>query len=323
MKAKSSHEPSECARHHQRMRAVWSAPCSGRPLWYYHRLMDERLVAEPARLALFVADLEGGGAQRRMLTLAAAFADRGHHVDVLTVWPPEAAQRRSLASNVHLVCLDRPWLHLPFIFSKKRRRVMASALSLAAYLRRERPQALLATSHSVSVAAALASSLARVPTRLVIRIDSHLSRPEEVVGKRTQRRRIRRARRFFPMADALIGVSEGVTRDVAEVTGIPRDRFTAIPNPVITSELRAKIEERAEHPWLGAGRPAVLLAVGRLVAQKDYPTLLRAFAQVASKRDVRLMILGEGRERPQLEALVRELAIAERVEMPGYVDNPL
>lgn len=285
--------------------------------------MAKRPAVEPLRLALFISDLEGGGAQRRMVTLAEAFAARGHCVDLLTVWPPESGQLANLASSVRLVSLDRFWHHFPLIANKKRRRVMASITGLVPYLRRERPAVLLATSHSVCVVAALASMVARASTRLVLRIDSHLSRPVAVVGERAQRRRIRRARRFFPSADALIAVSKGVAEDVVDVTGIPSHRITAIANPVITPDLRAKIQARVDHPWLSPASPRVLLSVGRLVPQKDYPTLLRAFAKVAAERDVRLLILGEGRERPHLETLARELGVAERVGLPGFVDNPL
>jgi len=66
----------------------------------------------------------------------------------------------------------------------------------------------------------------------------------------------------------------------------------------------------------------VILAVGRLVVQKDYPTLLRAFSLVRRKRQAHLLILGEGQERPRLEALVRQLGLTENVQMPGFVKNP-
>jgi glycosyltransferase involved in cell wall biosynthesis len=66
----------------------------------------------------------------------------------------------------------------------------------------------------------------------------------------------------------------------------------------------------------------VLIAVGRLQIQKDYPTLLRAFAQVRQKRPVRLLILGEGKERPMLEELIKTLGVEEDVSLPGFVMNP-
>ena len=62
--------------------------------------------------------------------------------------------------------------------------------------------------------------------------------------------------------------------------------------------------------------------MGRLTKQKDHPTLIRAFAQVRRNRPARLMILGEGEDRPKLEALIRELDLEKDVSLPGFVDNP-
>jgi glycosyltransferase involved in cell wall biosynthesis len=66
----------------------------------------------------------------------------------------------------------------------------------------------------------------------------------------------------------------------------------------------------------------VIVAVGRLAAQKDFATLLRAFARVRERRPARLLILGEGRLRPALEALVAELGLGAAAAMPGYAENP-
>jgi len=76
------------------------------------------------------------------------------------------------------------------------------------------------------------------------------------------------------------------------------------------------------HPWFAPGEPPVILSVGRLTKQKDYPTLIRAFALVHRERPARLMILGEGEERPKLEALIQELSLDDDVSLPGFVDNP-
>ena len=77
-----------------------------------------------------------------------------------------------------------------------------------------------------------------------------------------------------------------------------------------------------DHPWFEPGQPPVLIAVGRLQIQKDYPTLLQAFAQVRQKRPVRLLILGEGKERPMLEELIKTLGVEEDVSLPGFRDDP-
>ena len=273
------------------------------------------------RLALLIADLEGGGAQRTMVTLANAFAGRGHLVDLLAV-RAVGPLRDKLAAGVRLLPLDGWPTRLPLVATHKRRRLLASAPLLAAYLRRERPRTLMSTSHSVNVAACLAVSLSRSATRLVLRIDSQLSRAPELEGTRRQRRRLRRARRHFPRADAVIAISRGVGADLAARTRIEPRRIHAIHNPVVTPELADRASKPTRQAWLSDPGPPVVLAVGRLVEQKDYPTLLRAFARVRAVREARLLILGEGRERARLEALIRELDIAADVSLPGFDPNP-
>jgi glycosyltransferase involved in cell wall biosynthesis len=77
-----------------------------------------------------------------------------------------------------------------------------------------------------------------------------------------------------------------------------------------------------EHPWLAKDAPPVVLGVGRLTEQKDFPTLLCAFTEVAKQRDARLIILGEGQLREALREQARQLGIADKVAFPGFTDNP-
>jgi glycosyltransferase involved in cell wall biosynthesis len=253
-----------------------------------------------------------------MLDLARGFAALGHRVDVLAI-RPRGELRDQLEPGIRLVPLESWLTRLPLVAGNKRRRALGAALPLAAWMRRERPDALLATSHSTNVAAAVACRLARVSTRVVLRIDSQLSRSPTLAGTRKQLRRERRARRIFPWADGWIAISEGVADDAARVTGIARQKIVAIHNPVVTPELLRRAAAPVHEPWLEAGGPPVVLGVGRLVPQKDFATLLRAFARVRAQRPVRLLLLGEGPERPALEALAGELGIASDVRFAGRV----
>ena len=108
----------------------------------------------------------------------------------------------------------------------------------------------------------------------------------------------------------------------AGLLGRSREAVPVVHNPAVGPGFAERMGETAEHPWFRDGGGAVILAAGRLARQKDYPTLLRAFAQVARQRHVRLMILGEGEEKRTLEKLASELAITNRVAMPGFVANP-
>lgn len=279
------------------------------------------MIVESRRLALFLDEFCLGGAQRRMLTLAHAFAVLGHQVDLVVV-RARGPLLEELSPLVRLVALD-PWgERLPWVKQRKGRWVATGLPALVRYLRREQPEVLLSTSPSPNIVALWARALARTSTRLVVRVDNLLSRITRGAAMQRHGFRCWSARHFYRRADAIIAVSHGIAEDVVRVTGLPRARITTIYNPLLTAELQEKARASLEHPWFIPGAPPVLLAAGRLVAQKDFSTLLRAFARVRAVRPVRLLILGDGEERTRLERLAWDLKIAEDVALPGFMLNP-
>jgi glycosyltransferase involved in cell wall biosynthesis len=260
------------------------------------------------RVALFVPSLRGGGAERVMLTLAEGFGRRGVGVD-LVLPQVEGPYLQQVPPGTRVVDL-------------RATRVITSLPSLVRYLKRERPAALLATLSHANLVALWARHIARVPTRVVIREANTLS--ETVRGTTRRRHKLvpALARRWYPSADAIVAVSEGVARDLAASVALAPERILVLPNPIVTPELDAMAREPLSHPWFADGQPPVLVAVGRLAKQKDYPTLIRAVALVRKRRPVRLMVLGEGTERDGLEILVEALGMRQDVALPGFVPNP-
>jgi glycosyltransferase involved in cell wall biosynthesis len=150
---------------------------------------------------------------------------------------------------------------------------------------------------------------------------NHLSR----AAANADRRFVKRgdlARHFYPLADACVGVSGGVADDLSDLIGMSREKIVAVKNPVVTAELASRAAEPVDHPWFEAGAPPVVLAAGRLTAQKDYPTLLRAVDLVRRTRPIRLLILGSGPERESLTALADALQLDDLVEFHGFAENP-
>lgn len=130
-----------------------------------------------------------------------------------------------------------------------------------------------------------------------------------------------RYRRLLKHSTHIITVSDGV-RDQPALTGIPSNKVSTIYNPVVTYELSQWNKEVPNHPWMTDEGPPVVLAVGRLTDQKDHSTLLKAFHILTKTREIRLVILGEGGLRQQLEDLIRSLNLEDRVSLPGWTDNP-
>lgn len=260
------------------------------------------------KVALFLPSLRGGGAERVMVNLARGFSEKGLDVD-LVLAKAEGPYLSQVPPDVRVIDLHSS-------------RVLASLPHLVCYLRRERPQALLSTLNHANIVALWARKLARVPNRLVVRVAANLSQSASNASSARGRLMPRLIHKFYPWADAVVAISQGVADDLVKTARLPRERIQVIYNPVVTPEILEKAEEPLNHPWFAPGEPPVILSVGRLTKQKDYPTLIRAFALVCRERPARLMILGEGEERPKLEALVRELDLDEDVSLPGFVDNP-
>ena len=260
------------------------------------------------KIALFLPSLRGGGAERVMVNLARGFVERGLRVD-LVLAKAEGPYLSQVPKEVRVVDLGA-------------RRVLYSLPGLVRYLRRERPQAMLSALNHANIVAIWAKLLARVQTNLVVAEHNTLSRSTQNASSVRVKLLPFLIKTFYPYADAVVAVSRGVAEDLVTTTKLPMEKIKVIYNPVITPELFAKAEEPLDHPWFRPGEPPVVLGVGRLTQQKDFPTLIRAFALVRKERPARLMILGEGEERPKLEALVRELRLEEDVVLPGFVDNP-
>jgi len=253
--------------------------------------------------------LFGAGGQRSMLNLAHGIAECGYAVD-LVLAQKEGAFVEEVRNTVRVVDL-------------KATRALTSLPALVRYLRREQPEAMLSVFGYVNIISLLAWRLASVPTRLFVNEQNTVSLEAGNASRWRSRLVPWLIKRFYPWANGIVVVSQGVRDDLAELTSIARDRIQVIYNPsVVSADVHKKAQAHLDHPWFKPDQPPVLLAVGRLQAQKDYPMLIRAFAQVRKARPVRLVILGEGKERPLLEALIQELDLEQDVSLPGFVMNP-
>jgi glycosyltransferase involved in cell wall biosynthesis len=240
-----------------------------------------------------------------MLELAHGFVSRGIPTD-LVLPQVEGPYLKQVRPEVRVVDLHAP-------------RVLSSLPGLVRYLRRERPAALLATLTHANLVALWARRLGGVKTRVIVREANTLS-----VGKNAgsgNRLLPFLARRFYRWADEVVAVSEGVASDLTATARLSPARVHVLHNPIVTPELLELARAGVDHPWFAAGAPPVVLAVGRLSRQKDFETLILAFA-ARRNRSARLMILGEGPDRSDLEALVARLGLTSEVALPGFVTNP-
>jgi len=263
-----------------------------------------------AKICIFIITFGDGGVERMLVNLARGLNGLGTEVDFI-VEHTRAPYLDRLPPAVQVI---------EFGNVKTAERVQ----KLLHYLEQNRPDAVISAKGKDDVVAMRAKAKTSVPTRFYLR-------PGTAVSERLRARKAnplkrwltrRRMRWLYGATDGVIAVSAGVAGEIIQATGIDPARVRVVRNPNITPELYDLAAAPLEHPWFEAGQDPVLLGVGGLRLQKDFPTLLRAFARVNTQRPCRLMILGQGHLHKSLLDLAQELGVQDRVALPGFVDNP-
>lgn len=258
------------------------------------------------RVALFLPSLAGGGAERCMLNVAGGLVDR---LDVdLVLARDEGPLRSHVPDRVRTVPLGS-------------RRTVGAVVPLARYLRETRPCGIYSAPCHANLVTIMAAQLARTGTQVIATEHLPPSSHSAQVDRARDRLLPMLMRRLYSKA-TVTAVSEGVAADLVDWVGLGPGSVTVVLNPVDIDDLTRKANAGTDHPWLALGGLPVVLAAGRLTAQKDFPTLLQAMARVRRTRDVRLIIIGEGEDRQALASLAQQLGIADAVDLHGHVENP-
>ncbi|HEY7636597.1 MAG TPA: glycosyltransferase [Gemmatimonadales bacterium] len=250
---------------------------------------------------LFLSTSMGmGGADKQLLTAAEEMRNRGYQVLIVSLTPlgPMGLEARGLGipteslemrrgvadprGLVRLIRLVRRWrpdiLHSHMVHAN----LMARALRLFA-----RVPVMVSTIHSISDGGRLRMTAYRLTNGLV----DHMTIVSEAAADRF--------------------INEGI---------VPRELLTVIPNGIDISRFQALPPGTREalRRSLGVKQEFVWLAVGRFVPAKDYPNMLRAFAQVAGRLPgTVLLLVGRGSLQAETEALAKSLGVGSQVRFLG------
>ena len=260
------------------------------------------------RISVFIPSLRGGGVERVVVNLVNEFTNRGHKVDLLLV-SFEGELANALPSNINIID-----------FNKKR--VICCLPLLINYFISMRPTVLLSAMEHINLVAIMARYLSNVPVKIVISVHTNLT--FEVVQRRSAFSKILLIllKIFYRYADEIISVTKKGVMDIRRVASIKERQIHSIYNPILTDLFFKQKEMPLKCHWITSKTDPILLSVGRLDPVKDFQTLIKAFAIVLESINCRLVILGEGEERNNLESLILKLGLEDNVLLPGFVKNP-
>lgn len=258
------------------------------------------------KVAIYLPDLSDGGEERILINLAGMLTEDDIQVDIVLA-KSNGPLLKSVSPKSNIIQFET--------------RITLSLFKLIRYLRAYRPAALLSSLELTNLIALLAVKLSGVQCKTVIRVAVAVSEHKRLRWKKVLEKQV--LRRIYPLADEIIAVSDGVKADLVQFAGLDEEKITTIYNPIVTKDMIKNADALIHHKWVGnKHEPPVILRVGRFSKQKDFPTLIKAFSLLIQEVPARLVILGDGTERPVLEKIAHELNIQTVVDFPGFVDNP-
>jgi glycosyltransferase involved in cell wall biosynthesis len=270
---------------------------------------------QPLLITLFQPHMYGNGLDRFTINLAKTFNELNINVDLVV---PEITDyhkeiSKDLPAGINSISLDLP-VSSDIAFKK--------ILKLKTYLEQRKPDLFLANADYVGVSNA-AKLLSHTPSKIFHVVHINVSQYFERFPGFKAKVRPLLLKQCYENAAGIIAVSEGVAQNLIHQFKLSSDKVQVIYNPVVTPDLMIQAKKPVEHPWFAPGEPPVILGAGRLMPQKDYPTLIKAFAKVRQQRPCRLMILGEwSAHKEDLEQLTCELGVGAEVQFPGFTYNP-
>lgn len=260
------------------------------------------------RIAILVSGLEPAGAERVAINLAEYLVQSNRQVDLVLV-RKTGALLNNVPAGVRIVDLAS-------------QRALTAIGPFRRYLRSARPSAVISINFEVNLTAAAARIGLPAKPKLIMTVHAALQPVLAGAGRLVRLKTLWLSKLLYPTADWVVAVSKGAAEDLVSSGWSRKSRTVTIYNPIVRSDFDALANVPPDHPWLQDKGVPVILGLGRLVAQKDFDLLLRAFAIVRRRRPARLMIVGEGEEREALERRVAELGLAEDATLAGFRSNP-
>ncbi|MDB2682718.1 glycosyltransferase [Alphaproteobacteria bacterium] len=255
----------------------------------------------PLKIALFLPALNDGGAERVFVNLANGFTQKGHAVNLILI-KNQGPYKAQAPHDITTTEIGR------------------SPLKLANHLRRAKPDILISALPAANLMAIAACAISK--TKLIITEHAFFSVYDDLAKSPKTKLRNAAMKHLYKGADQIMAVSQGAAEDLARACNIPTEKIKVIPNPIDLEAIKDRAGQPTNHPWFKNKQAPVILSAGRLSPPKDFKTLIYAFKKIQEDTEIKLIIIGEGVQRNDLQNLINNLNLQDRIDMPGFQSNP-
>jgi len=262
------------------------------------------------KIMFVITSLVAGGAEHVVVNLINNL-DRNKYEIFLVVFEKKLDLKKNLKIPIRIVCLNK----------KTRWDFLKIILKLMKTIRESKPNIIISFLQYTNIVTML-SVLFQKRDHTVIISERSYPRRYLVYG------RFRYLKKWlmnftYKRADKIVAVSKVIKNVLETYFNIPPEKIKVIYNPIALKEIKFKSKKPVEHPFFKEKNTQVIISVGRLIKLKRYDMLLKSFSLIVkSKKAARLIILGKGILKKELENLALKLGINNFVSFVGYKDNP-
>jgi len=261
------------------------------------------------KISFILPDVKGGGAQKMIINLANFYAQKGDNIN-LVLFKKEGPYQNLIDKKVNIIN-----------FNKSRSLFVINILRK--YLKKEQKHTIISSMYYVNVICLFCNLLNSKKHNMIITERNHFThriKAESILHQITFKTLIKK---LYPTAHHIVGISNGVCHDLKGILGNIAP-ISTIYNPVISVDYKHKIAENNDNIY-PKNIDIKLITSGRLVAQKDYPTLLKALSyyQKNYNNSFHLVILGDGHLKNKIKSTIDDMNLTNHISFLGFVENPL
>jgi len=258
------------------------------------------------KILIVLPDLHGGGAERLHVNLARHWTDLGHDVDFILL-RKSGDLLKLVPDKVNIISINAY-------------RIRQAVIPIYKILKKIKPDVVLSAMWPLTSITVISWIISRRKSKLflsdhvVLSLDSTNNIGVPILFLK-----------FFifityHFSNGIIAVSKGVKEDLCSLGRIPAKKVEVIYNPAAIG-ISKKDFINYDNLWQ-AKHEKKILSVGSLKYEKDHKSLIKAVSLIKDSIDIKLIILGDGPLRRDLECLVKSLGMEKNVSLPGFQINP-
>lgn len=263
------------------------------------------------KIALLMQSAANGGVQRVMINLARGLVDKGVNIDFII-----CDARGEMLSDIPEKCNIVDYEKQKYYGDLK---VATSFFEILRYMK-EHPETVMIGAPGLAGTILAFAKILRKKSRVLVIFDNKCSL---LKGKSIYHTIIYYINKIIlTKVDGIVAAHRAASEDIIEHCNIPKSKMHVIYHPLIDFKRIKEAIAEIEHPYIGMKNEyKLLIAVGRIVPEKDYINLVSAFSKLRKNIKVKLIILGEGPLKEDIQAHIRSCGVEEDVELFGYTSK--